>query len=281
VLRLEGVSYRYPGAQRDALHAVTLELPEGTVTGVVGATEAGKSTLCLVAGGLAPRVVGGRLVGDVTIDDSDVRSWPMHRLAEQVVTSLQDPAGQLSLMAETVFDEVAFGPANLGLPRKEVMARSEAALRAVGAEDLRGRDPERLSGGQQQLVVLAGLLAMRPRYLILDEPVAHLDASGSRAVLDTIKSVADAGTAVLVAEQRTEALAAMCDSLVVVAGGNIVARGRPREVLAEPTTIAFGIEALPQERLRRRLAELGLETDALDRGLAVPGRDPDAGDVRS
>ncbi len=259
MLRLQGVSYRYPGADGDTLHGIDLELAEGTVTGLAGPSEAGKSTLCLVAGGLAPRVVGGRLVGEVSLDGADVAGWPMHQLAEHVVTGLQDPAGQLSLIADRVFDEVAFGPANLGLPRDEVEARAEEALRQVGIEDLRGRDPVQLSTGQQQLVVIAGLLAMRPRYLVLDEPVAHLDAQGTRLVLDAVAGIAASGTAVLIAEQRTEALARVCGSLAILAHGNIVARGPVREVLADPATVAMGVEELPELRLRRLLIAAGLD----------------------
>ncbi len=264
MLKLQGVSYRYPGATGDTLHGIDLELAEGIITGLAGPSEAGKSTLCLVAGGLAPRVVGGRTVGDITLDGADVARWPMHRLAEHVVTGLQDPAGQLSLIAETVLGEVAYGPANLGLPRDDVIEHSEAALRQVGIEELRDRDPSRLSGGQQQLVVIAGLLAMRPRHLILDEPMAHLDAEATRLVLDAIRAIAAAGTAVLITEQRTETLAAVCDVLLVIASGNLVARGQPREVLADPTTIAFGIRPLPADRLRLRLAATGLDADLVE-----------------
>jgi energy-coupling factor transporter ATP-binding protein EcfA2 len=264
MLKLEGVSYRYPGAATDALRAVDLELAEGTVTGLVGAAEAGKTTLCLVAGGLAPRVSGGRLIGDVSLDGTDVRAWPMHRLAEQVVTGLQDPVGQLSHIAETVFGELAFGPANLGLPRDEVVERSEAALRAVGIEELRERDPARLSAGQQQLVVLAGLLAVRPHYLVLDEPVAHLDAVGVRSVLGAVRAVADAGTAVLMAEQRTDTLTDVCDSVAVIAAGNVVTAGPPDEVLADPTVAALGVEEPADVRLRRRLAEVGLDLELVE-----------------
>jgi energy-coupling factor transporter ATP-binding protein EcfA2 len=259
VLRLEQVSYRYPGAAHDTLHGISLELAEGSITGLAGAAEAGKSTLCLVAGGLAPRVVGGRLVGAMSIDGTNVASWPMHRLNDQVVTGLQSPSGQLSLVAETVLDEVAFGPANMGLQREEVLERSEVALRQVGIVDLSGRDPQRLSGGQQQLVVMAGLLAMHPRFLVLDEPVAHLDHRSASAILDAIAGIAASGTAVLMAEQRSEALAAVCDSLAVLAGGNVVSHGPVRDVHTPPPTTAFGIDPRPGQRLRRSLAEAGLD----------------------
>ena len=260
MLSLQGVSYRHPGAAHETLHAVDLELHPGTVTGLAGAAEAGESTLCLVAGGLAPRVVGGTVNGEIGIDGQDIRGWPMHRLAELVVTGLQDPGGQLSLIAETVFGEVAFGPANLGLPYDEVVERAEAGMRLVGIEGLREHDPTHLSGGQQQLVVVAGLLAMRPRYLVLDEPVAHLDAAGARLVLGAIQAAAQAGTAVLMAEQRPEAWAA-CDSVAVLGHGNIVATGAPDEVLANPGITALGIEEPAEVRLRRRLAEAGLDPE--------------------
>jgi energy-coupling factor transporter ATP-binding protein EcfA2 len=259
VLKLEGVSYRYPGAKGDSLHGIDLELAAGRITGLAGPAEAGKSTLCLVAGGLAPRVVGGRLVGHITLDGRDVTSWPMHRLAEQVVTGLQDPAGQLSLIADSVFEEVAFGPANLGLERSEVMLRVESALSRVGIEELRDRRPEWLSGGQQQLVVLAGLLAMEPRVLILDEPVAHLDAAAGARVLDAIGAVSASGSAVLLAEQRTDALASVCDSVAIIAHGNIVARGAATEVLRDRALAAMGLEELAQARLARLLLESGLD----------------------
>ncbi len=264
MLTLRDVSYCYAGASRDCLHAVSLDMPAGRVTGLVGPAGAGKSTLCLIAAGLAPRVIGGRLIGEVRLDGENIASWPMHRLAERVTCGLQDPAGQLSLVADTVFDEVAFGPANLGLRREEILERASAAMRQIGIESLAGRDPRLLSGGQQQLVVLAGLMAMRPRVLVLDEPAAHLDARGTREVLDAVVGLAGTGTAVLLAEQRTSVLASVADSLALVAGGNIVAHGTVREVLDDPTTAALGVEPLPEQRLRTRLRAAGLDPALLD-----------------
>ena len=259
MLNLRGVSYRYPGAKKDTLHGIDLDLAEGTVTGLVGPAEAGKSTLCLVAGGLAPRVVGGTLSGQIGIDLESVADWPMHRLVEQVVTGVQDPVGQLTLIAETVAEEIAFGPSNLGLPPDEIDERVRTALRLTGIEDLAERDPARLSGGEQQLVVIASLLAMRPRHLVLDEPLAHLDASSAGLVLGAIRAAADAGAAVLLAEQRTAELATVTDTVVVVGVGNIVARGTPETVLADPGNIALGVAEPPQQALQRKLIEAGLD----------------------
>ena len=263
MLILEGVSYRYAGAKQESLHGVSLRLREGTITGVVGQAEAGKTTLCLTAGGLAPRSIGGRLAGAVGVDRENIANWPMHRICEEVVVGLQDPAGQLSEVADTVFAEVAFGPANLGLPRDEVVSRAWQALEQVGAVDLAVRDPGRLSGGQQQQVVLAGLLAMRTRHLVLDEPLAHLDASATTKVLHAIRAAADAGAAVLVAEQRIDALAPACDEIAVMGVGNILALGSPEDVLTRPSLAPLGLESA-EVRIRRLLEEAGSDASALD-----------------
>ena len=257
MLRLDGIAYRYAGASRDSLHSVSLTLPEGSITGLVGGSEAGKSTLCLVLGGLAPRVIRGTLRGSMSIDGEDVAAWPLHRVTEQVVVGLQDPAGQLSLVAETVYEEVALGPANLGLPRSEIMRRTHESLEAVALGGLAARDPRHLSGGQQQLVVLAGLFAMRARYLVLDEPLAHLDTHGTELVMDAIAAVAATGTAVLIVEQRSDVLAEHCPSIGVMAAGNLVRQGETAEVLAEPSVLALGVREPEEQRLHRLLAEAG------------------------
>ena len=259
MLRLDGVTYRYPGAATDSLHGVSLSLAEGTITGLVGPAQAGKSTLCLVAGGLAPRVVGGKLFGQVGVDLESVADWPMHRLAEQVVTGLQDPTGQLTLIAGTVAEEVAFGPANLGLARADIDTRVETALRLTGIEALAERDPARLSGGQQQLVVIAGLLALQPRHLVLDEPLAHLDAASASLVLEAVRAAADAGTAVLLAEQRTAGLSEVADEVAVMGAGNIIARGTPEDIFADPGNAVLGVSEPPMVALRRQLVEAGLD----------------------
>ena len=144
MLTLSGATYRYPGAAVDSLRDVSLVLPEGSVTGIVGTAESGLSTICLVLSGLAPRVVGGHLRGSLQVDGEDTVGWPMHRLCESVVLGVGRPGGQLSMVAETVYEEVAFGPANLGLPRDEVMARTEEALEQVAISHLAGREPRLL-----------------------------------------------------------------------------------------------------------------------------------------
>jgi energy-coupling factor transporter ATP-binding protein EcfA2 len=258
MLTLESVGYRYAGTARPSLREVSLTLAEGEVLGLVGPSEAGKTTLCLVASGLAPRTVGGTLTGRILLDGVDIGPLPIHELAGRIGIAFASPATQLSGVAGTVYEEVAFGPMNLGLPRSEVIARTEAALEALRITELAERDPALLSGGQQQLVAIAGLLALRPEHLVLDEPTAQLDPAGSLLVADALARLAADGASILVAEQKTDLLAAVCARVVVLDGGQVALAGPAAEVLADPRLEALGVAPPSAVGLRRRAQAAGL-----------------------
>jgi energy-coupling factor transporter ATP-binding protein EcfA2 len=213
----------------------------------------------MVCGGLAPRTIGGRLVGRLVIDGVDMAGRPMHQLAALVGSGFQEPRSQLSTVADTVYEEVAFGPLNLGLGRDEVQERVEEALERLGIGPLAARDPASLSGGQQQLVAIGGLLAMRPRHLVLDEPTALLDPAGTRLVMEAITELALGGASILIAEQRTDELLAVCQRVVVIEGGRLVAEGPAFDILSAPEQRERGISELSSVRLERQVAEAGLD----------------------
>ncbi len=257
-LRLSGATYRYAGARRTALAAVDLEVPAGSVVGVVGPNEAGKSTLCLVASGLAPVVVAGTLAGSVTIDGRETVEMRPHELAQRCGTLFQNPQAQLSGTAATVFEELAFGPRNIGLPLRVVLDRVDASLDALGITELADRDPTRLSGGQAQLVALAAILALQPGYLILDEPTSQLDPQGTRLVGDALRRLARTKqTAILLVEHKTALLDRLADRVVLIDQGEIVRSGPAADVLGDPALIDHGVEPPPRERVRTALAAAG------------------------
>ena len=265
MLALESVTYRYAGAPRPSLHDVSLELHEGEVLGLVGASEAGKTTLCLVASGLAPRTVGGTLTGRVLLDGEDTASLAMHELAGRVGIAFASPATQLSGVAATVYEEVGFGPMNLGVPRPELIARIEEALAALRIEPLAERDPAQLSGGQQQLVAIAGLLALRPAHLVLDEPTAQLDPAGTAMVAEALAGLAANGASILVAEQKTDLLAGICSRVVALDAGRVVLDGVAAEMLADLRLTGLGVAPPAAVRLRRAADEAKLPAAALAR----------------
>lgn len=199
---LEPASYRYPGASSWALPPASLELRPGDVLGVRGANERGNTTLCLVAAGLAPVTIGGRLRGRVLVDGQPTVELAAHQLAQRCGVLFDDPAVQLTGLHGTVYEEVAFGPCNLGLAEAEVHERTRSALRLLDLEHLSGRNPAHLFGGETQLIALAGLrevherhpydlgysrrklvaiaavLAMRTPVVVLDEPTTGQDRAG-------------------------------------------------------------------------------------------------------
>jgi energy-coupling factor transporter ATP-binding protein EcfA2 len=162
-----------------------------------------------------------------------------------------------------VFEEVALGPMNLGLPGRETVARAKAALATLDIAELAEREPRRLSGGQAQLVVIASLLAMRPAHLILDEPTAQLDPEGTRLVGVALRELAASGAALLVVEHKTDLLDGLCDRIAVIDAGRIALDGEAREVLEDPRLEGWGVEAPARIRLGRAVEARGLDPAVL------------------
>ena len=208
-IALAGVGYRYAGAARPALLDIDLELRDGEVVGLVGASEAGKTTLCLVR--QRTRAADGRRPASgaaITLDGEDVDAWPMHRLSQRIGIGFQNPATQLSQVTDTVFEEVAFGPMNLALPRDEVVERTWAAL-----ESLRHRRPGRARpGAPVRRPAAAGGASpgcwpcARRTSSSTSRPRSSIPA-GTRLVADAIERLAGEGASILVAEQKTDLLA--------------------------------------------------------------------------
>jgi energy-coupling factor transporter ATP-binding protein EcfA2 len=181
-----------------------------------------------------------------------------YELAERVVVGFQNPNTQRSGIASTVFEEVALGPMNLGLPAPETVERTRAALAMLRLESIAERHPAQLSGGQAQLVGIASLLAMRPGHVILDEPTAQLDPAGTRLVGRALHQLALAGTSLLIAEHKTDLLDGLCERIVVLDDGQIVADGPPASVFADPSLTELGVAPPARLRLERALAGSGV-----------------------
>jgi energy-coupling factor transporter ATP-binding protein EcfA2 len=258
MLSLESVTYRYAGAARPSLHEVSLTFGDGEVVGIAGRSDAGKTTLCLVASGLAPRTVGGEMNGRLLLDGADAAPLAIHQLTGRIGIAFASPTTQLSGVAATVYEEVAFGPMNLGLPRSEVIERTGQALATLHIEALAARDPAHLSGGQQQLVAIAGLLALRPAHLVLDEPTAQLDPAGTRLVGDRLAQLAADGISIVITEQKTDLLAAICTRVVVLDRGRIVLNGPAATILADPSLVELSVAPPPAVRLERAALAAGL-----------------------
>jgi energy-coupling factor transporter ATP-binding protein EcfA2 len=268
MLELTNATYRYAGYAKPVLHDVNLRLDDGEIVGLVGPNEAGKSTLCLVAAGLAPASIGGELKGSLRLDGTAAAGMRTHDLAARVVVAFQNPNTQRSGIAATVFEEIALGPMNLGLPVAETVARTREAIERLRLGAIIERDPLRLSGGQAQLVAIASLLAMRPRHVILDEPTAQLDPAGTRLVGEALDALAQSGTSLLIAEHKTDLLDRTCHRILVIDGGRLVRDGPTAEVFADPALEELGVEPPARVRLSRAVAAAGADPRALEAVLA-------------
>ena len=181
-IRLVGAGVRYPGRREPSLADIDLTVEPGERVGVTGRTGAGKSTLAFLAGGFIPRVVRGTVSGEASIDDVPATTTDPGALLGKVGIVFSTPANQLSASKQTVREELAFGLENLGIARAEMDVRIDAVLSRLGIAHLAEREPFALSGGEQQRVAIASIVAMGTKVLVLDEPTAQLDPAGTQPV---------------------------------------------------------------------------------------------------
>ena len=229
LITIDGVSLAYPvpgGGLVQALRDVTLEVREGEWLEIIGHNGSGKSTLAKCLNAL---LIPGR--GDVRVGGLSTRDRANARAIRQIVGMVfQNPDNQL--VATVVEEDVAFGPENLGLADADIRRRVDESIAAVDIAELRLRAPHQLSGGQKQRVAIAGVLAMRPRCLVLDEATAMLDPEGRREVLDTVRRLHDGGTTV-VSITHFMSEVPLADRVIVMNEGEIALEGTPREIFEQ------------------------------------------------
>jgi energy-coupling factor transport system ATP-binding protein len=220
VAMLAGFRYWYPNAGIPSLDGVDLEIEDG-ITLIAGASGSGKSSLLRVFNGLVPHFHGGTLEGRATVCGHDVIKTPTRILATKVGFVFQDP--ELQSVYPSVERDVAFGLENIATPPALMQGLVTGALERTGIAHLRGRAVSTLSGGERQRLALAGVLAMQPRMLVLDEPLSQLDDDGAQALIATLVDLARGGSAVMVAEHRFEHLATLPGRRLAMQGGRLLA----------------------------------------------------------
>ena len=199
-IKVENLKYRYPNTKKLALDDLNFEIEKGSFIGIAGANGAGKSTLCQAFNGLVPGFFKGAYGGRVIIDGEETAKVPVSRLCQKVGLVFQNPFNQLSGAKETVFEEIAFGLQNFGVPADEMIKRVNEVMELLDIAEYKRRNPFDLSGGQMQRVALAGILAMKPDVIVLDEPTSQLDPAGSEEVFAAVDKLAKSGITIIMVE---------------------------------------------------------------------------------
>lgn len=236
-----------------AIDGVDLEIEEGSFTAILGHNGSGKSTLAKHINGLLLPTEGTVWVGEIDTKEED-RIWDVRKTAGMV---FQNPDNQI--IGNIVEEDVGFGPENIGVPTDEIWKRVDERLKAVGMTAYRKQSPNKLSGGQKQRVAIAGVMAMRPRCIILDEPTAMLDPNGRKEVIRTIRQLnqAEGITVLLITHYMEEAIDA--DRIIVMDDGKIVMDGKPKEIFSRVRELkTYGLDVPQATELAFELKEAGM-----------------------
>lgn len=250
------VTFEYPamqGSRVTALESVSLKVRRGEYLAIIGPNGSGKSTLAKCLNALLIPDSGTVTVAGMSTGNPE-HVWAIRQVVGMV---FQNPDNQL--VATTVEEDVAFGPENIGVPTPEIRQRVQEALRSVGLQGMEKRAPHRLSGGQKQRVAIAGILAMRPECIVLDEPTAMLDPVGRREVLDAVRRLnrGEGKAVVHVTHFMSEAAAA--DRVAVMAAGKVVMQGSPSEVFSQVERIQqIDLDAPTGARIASELRKSGI-----------------------
>jgi len=230
------VSFTYSGDTEPALKDISLTIRKGETVLIAGPAGAGKTTLCRCVNGLVPHYFRGHLDGKVLVGDVDTKTSTISALSHVAAMLFQDPSSQL--VNPTVFDEIAFGPENYGVPREEILSRVSDSIKSMRLNGYEERNPHSLSGGEQQACALAAIVSMRPEIYVLDEPTSNLDPIGSMRVLSHLSELSKSENATtLIVEHKLEELLDKVDRLIVMQEGRIIAEGDPRKMLEDAESL--------------------------------------------
>jgi energy-coupling factor transport system ATP-binding protein len=247
-VNLQNITYKYPLTKTPALQNVNLQVEKDEFVAIVGPNGAGKSTLCYALAGFVPHFFKGEISGSIQVDGKESSQSTLDEWVLNVGLAFQNPFNQISGAKYTVFEEIAFGLENIGVPRGEMKARVEEAMKLTGISDLADRSPYSLTS----------ILVMRPKLLVLDEPTSQLDPIGTREVFGVVRRLAEEGMTVVMAEHKVEWIAHFADRVIALKDGRILLEGKPNEVLTSDLLIENGFGVSRYTSVAREAKKHGL-----------------------
>lgn len=257
VIECKNVTYHYPLTEKAAIKDFTFNIERGKFYGVIGENGSGKTTLGAIIRGFAPSFYKGELQGEVLLEGKPLTEYGGD-LARRIGYVFQNPFSQISGVKDTVFEEVAYGLENFGVPVEEIVERVENVMKLTNIESLAMKSPFELSGGQMQRVALASVIVLEPDILVIDEPTSQLDPQGTESVFEIIKQMKAKGITIILVEHKIDLIAEYADEVIVLKDGEMISSGPKSEILADISLMDKGV-TLPQVAiLGNKLREKGL-----------------------
>lgn len=257
-IQIKNLTYRYPTSEADVLKDVSFTVKKGELCAIVGANGSGKTTLCNAIRGFVPKFYKGEISGDVLVNGRDVKEDPDGKNALEIGFVFQNPFTQISGIASTVYEELAYGLENMGVEPEEIRQRIERIMELTKIQEFRDRDPYQLSGVQQQRVALAAILVMDQDVLVIDEPTSQLDPQSTDDVFEIIKLMKSMGKTIVLVEHKMEQIAEYADQIIVLDGGQVVMEGTPKEVFSDPDCLKYHTRPPQSTRIALELKKEGV-----------------------
>ena len=232
MIELKNVSFKYELQEEKTIKNLDLYVKQGEFVGIIGKNGSGKTTLCNIIRGIIPDFVQGTITGSISIDNKNINDIERGEMAELVGFVFQNPFSQISGIKKTVFEEIAYGLENLGVPREEIRQRVTDVIKLLKIEDLQDKNPNELSGGQSQRVAIASIIVMNPKVFIFDEPTSQLDPLGTEEIFDILKLLKSQNKTIILVEHKIDLIAEYADRVVVMDDGEIIFNGETHEVLS-------------------------------------------------
>lgn len=232
MIEIKNVSFKYELQEEKTIKNLDLYVKQGEFVGIIGKNGSGKTTLCNIIRGIIPDFVQGEITGSISIDNKNINDIERGEMAELVGFVFQNPFSQISGIKKTVFEEIAYGLENLGVPREEIRQRVTDVIKLLKIEDLQDKNPNELSGGQSQRVAIASIIVMNPKVLIFDEPTSQLDPLGTEEIFDILKLLKSQNKTIILVEHKIDLIAEYADRVVVMDDGEIIFNGETHEVLS-------------------------------------------------
>ena len=250
---VEHLKYRYPLTEELALKDISFAVKPGEFVGIIGENGAGKSTLCQALVGIIPNFYKGAYGGRALVDGMEIAKHSISEICRKVGIVFQNPFNQVTGSKLTVYEEIAFGLENMGIPRPEMIDRIDDSLHLLDIYKYRDRNPFDLSGGQMQRMAIASIIAMKPEVIILDEPTSQLDPQGSEEVFRAVQDLSREGITILMVEHKMEKIAAYSDRVLLLNGGKVVDFDTPQKIFSREDLDAYGVNAPEFTRICRSL----------------------------